>query len=169
MHRTSLFLVWLVALVTACHGSADQRAPAPAAGTPRLPVLTKATQQDLAADLDDAAHRGTWSELKRKWQGQLVTWTVTRHRMLCRTADACNVAAFPVQRPATHGWMPRLTFAPGQFAALEAACGNRDQCDVTIEGTLSSLAASAELPTHLELTGVRLGGQAPSAQITSRN
>ncbi len=144
-------ILLLLTVLTACHGADDH--PAPTA-KPAPPALTKATQLDLATDLDDAAHRGTWLEVKHKWQGQLLRWTVTRQHMLCRSADACNVAAFPVQRPATHGWMPQLTFAPGQFAALEAACGDRAQCDVTIEGKLASLETSAEMPTNLKLVDV---------------
>jgi hypothetical protein len=86
----------------------------------------------------------------------VLRWTVTRQRMLCRTAEACNVAAFPIQSPAPAGWLPTLSFAPGQFAVLEARCGDREQCEVTIEGTLSKLSVSGEQPTNLELTGVKI-------------
>jgi hypothetical protein len=86
----------------------------------------------------------------------IVTWTVTRHRLLCRSADGCNVAAFPLQRSAKQGWMPLLSFAPGQYDALTASCGDREPCEVTVEGTLGELEVSPELPTQLRLTNVRL-------------
>src|ERR1700685_1975699 len=109
------------------------------------PALAHATQTDLARELDDADRRGTWSEVRHRWQGQSLHWTVTRQRSLCRSADACNVAAFPIQRPAHHGWLPGLTFAPGEFAKLDATCGAAEQCELTIEGTLSDLQASPDV------------------------
>jgi hypothetical protein len=118
--------------------------------------LANATQQDLAKELDDAERRGTWGDVKRRWQGQSVRWDVFVVPVLCRSADACNVAAFPVQRPAQQGWLPEVTFAPGQFAALQAHCGKAEHCDVTIEATLEQLDASAELPTNVRLGDVRI-------------
>jgi len=153
MNRT---LPLLLIVAAACGSSEDHRAPAPAPVKAAPAPLLHATQTDLAKDLDDAAARGTWSEVKRKWQGQVLRWDVTRQRMLCRTAESCNVAAFPILRPAKHGWMPQLMFAPGQFAALETACGTREQCDVTIEGTLARFEASASMPTNLQLADVHV-------------
>ena len=83
---------------------------------------------------------------------------MTRQRVLCQTAEACNVSAFPIQRPAPVGWLPTLRFAPGQFAALESRCAGKDVCEVTIEGKLERLQVSAEQPTNLELTGVTIVG-----------
>jgi hypothetical protein len=144
----------LLLILAAC-GSEDR--PTVASSAPAaLPALTSATQTDLARDLDLAEARGTWFSVTRKWQGQVLRWKVTRHRTLCRTAEACNVAAFPVQRPAKHGWLPELSFAPGQFAALEARCGTAESCDVTIEGTLDKLELSGEMPTNLRLGNVRI-------------
>jgi hypothetical protein len=151
LRSTCLLLV--VVGAAACN-SEDRRSPPPAKDV--SPALTKATQADLAAELADADRLGTWSEVRRRWQGQALRWRVTRHAMLCRTADACHVAAFPVERPAKHGWMPGLSFAPGQFAALEARCGDRPTCEVTIEGTLARLEVSGELPTNLAFTNVRI-------------
>jgi len=148
--RSALLLAVLT--IAACH-SEDKR---PALKTEAPPKLENATQAQLARELDDADQRGSWSDVKRRWQGQTLRWTVTRQRMLCRTADACNVAAFPVQRGAPAGWLPTLKFAPGQFAALEARCGGKELCDVTIEGKLEKLQVSGELPTNLELTGVTI-------------
>lgn len=111
---------------------------------------------DLARELDDADQRGTWNEVKRRWQGQVLRWTVHRQQILCASAEACNVAAFPIQRPAPAGWLPTLKFAPGQFAALEARCSGKELCELTIEGTLEKLQVSGELPTNLEITGVKI-------------
>jgi hypothetical protein len=149
-HRSTLLL--LVLSVAACRTD-DRRAAPPPQAEPS-PRLAGATQADLARELDDADQRGTWQEVKRRWEGQVLRWTVTRQRVLCAAAEACNVAAFPIQRPAPAGWLPTLRFAPGQFAALEARCGGRDLCEVTIEGKLEKLQVSGEQPTNLELTGV---------------
>ena len=146
------FVILALGLV-ACRD--DRRAaPRPVAVAPA--VLVHATQTDLARELDDADRHGTWSEVRHRWEGQQLTWTVTRQRALCQSADACNVAPFPIMRPATHGWLPALRFAPGEFARLDAACGTAAQCEVTIQGTLSELSVSAELPTSIKLSGVKL-------------
>jgi hypothetical protein len=142
-------------ILAACSKSDDrQETPAVAVATPA--PLASATQMDLAKDLDDAEARGTWREVRRKWTGQGVRWNVTRHRALCRNAKSCNVAAFPIQRPATHGWLPELRFADGQFAALEAQCGNQEACELTIEGTLEKLEVSAEMPTNVRIANARV-------------
>ena len=146
MQRTLILLV----AATAC-GKTD-RAPAPAPP----PALAHASQADLAREIADADRLGTWSELARRWQGQPVRWTVTRQRVLCRSADDCNVAAFPIQRPAQQGWMPQLSFAPGQFEILTARCGGQDTCEVTIDATLSKLEVSPELATSVQLSDVQI-------------
>jgi hypothetical protein len=142
----------LVIVLAAC-GKRDDRTPPPAAARP---ALEHATQSDLARELADADRLGTWHEVQHRWQGQTVRWTVTRQRLLCRSADDCNVAAFPIERPARQGWMPQLQFAPGQFAALADFCGTQEQCEVTVEGTLTELDVSPELPTHVQLSNVRI-------------
>lgn len=150
-HRSTLLL--FVLTVAACRSEESRKPPALIELPPQL---TNATAADLARELDDADRRGTWHEVKRRWQGQVLRWTVTRQRKLCATAEACNVAAFPVQGQAPAGWLPSLSFAPGQFAALEARCAGKDVCEVTIEGKLEKLQVSGELPTNLELTGVKI-------------
>lgn len=150
----------LVLLVAAC--SKDSAPPPP----PARPALEHAGQADLAHDIADAERLGTWREVQHRWEGQTLRWTVTRQRQLCRSADDCNVAAFPVQRPARQGWMPVLSFAPGQYDVLARTCGDRDQCDVTIEGTLSELELSPELPTTVRLSSVRI---VPAAVQTAHN
>jgi hypothetical protein len=152
--RTLLLLVLTTATAAACR--TEDRTPSAVKKAEPLPRLASATQADLARELDDAERRGSWAEVKHRWQGQTLRWQVTRQRLLCRTAEACNVAAFPIQRPAPAGWLPTLRFAPGQFAALEARCAGKELCDVTIEGRLEKLQASGELPTNLELTGVKV-------------
>lgn len=107
--RTSLLLLLGVALC-ACRGH-DAREVSGARGVAARPALAHASQDDLARELDDADRHGTWNTVRARWEGQHVHWKVTRYRALCRDAAACHVAAFPVQRPAQHGWMPALSFA----------------------------------------------------------
>jgi hypothetical protein len=151
LHRIAL----LLCLVSVAACKTEEKRPQVKAERV-LPKLEKASQNDLARELEDADKRGTWMDVRYRWQGQMLKWTVTRQRALCRTAEACNVAAFSVRTGAPAGWLPTLKFAPGQFAALEARCGNREQCEITIEGKLEKLAVSGEMPTNLELTGVKL-------------
>ncbi len=151
LHR----IVPFVLLIAACR-SEDRRSPPPP--PPVAPQLAHGTQQDLARELDEAAQRGTWQEVRRRWQGQRLRWSVTRYASLCSTPERCNVAAFPVQRPAQSGWMPLLELAPGQWDALRAACGDRATCDVTIEGTLVELDTSGERATKLRFGDVVLAG-----------
>jgi len=142
----------LVILACAC-GKADRTPPPPPV---KAPALEHASQTDLAREIAEADRLGTWRELQHRWQGQAVRWTVTRQRLLCGSAGDCNVAAFPIQRPAKQGWLPLLSFAPGQYDALAQQCGSQDQCEVTIEGTLSELEVSAELATRVAISNVRL-------------
>ena len=148
--RSALLLVILVA---AC-GDNDHHAPAPTTQT--LPVLEHATQQDLAHEVEDAERLGTWREVQHRWEGQTLTWAVTRKPILCHDRSFCVVAAFPMQRPAKQGWMPKLNFAVGQYEAMDKACAADRDCEVTIEGTLTSLTVSPDMPTNVELTNVRV-------------
>jgi len=142
----------VVMLLAACRES--DRRPPPVAQKP--PALEHATQADLAREVADADRLGTWREVQHRWEGQTLTWNVTRKPVLCHSSDFCVVAAFPMQRPAKQGWMPQLQFAPGQYAALDAACGTERDCDVTVEGTLTQLTVSPELPTNVQLANVRI-------------
>src|SRR5687767_6554525 len=141
----------LLVMLVACSAE-DRRSPPPVKKV--APALAKATQADLARELEAAEQNGTWYEIRRRWQGQKLRWTVTRQAALCSSAETCNVAAFPIMRPATHGWMPELAFAPGQYEALAAKCGASEQCEVTVEGTLAKLEASDEMPTRMKFEGV---------------
>ena len=139
-------------MMSACHS--DEAKPAPKAAAKAK--LEHANQTDLARDLDDADRRGTWSDVRYRWQGQELEWTVTRHRSLCGSEKLCNVAAFPVMRPAQRGWLPGLQFAPGEYAKLDAACGAAASCEIVIDGTLSKLEVSGEMPTSVQLSNVKL-------------
>ncbi len=144
-------------LMFACAaGCTRERPPRKERDVALRPQLTNATQQDLAREIDDADRRGTWREVKRRWEGQRMTWTVTRQRMLCKTEAACNVAAFPIQRPAQQGWLPALQMSPAEFAKVEASCGTSEQCELVIQGTLSSLALSPEMPTSVRFADVKI-------------
>ena len=155
-------LVLVLLAVAASCGKADDRTPASSSSsssqTPAR-ALEHASAADLAREIEEADRLGTWRELQHRWQGQTVRWTVTRQRMLCQSADDCNVAAFPIQRPAKQGWMPQLRFAAGQYDALAAMCGNQEQCEATIEATVSQLDVSPDLPTSVQLSNVRLVSQ----------
>lgn len=146
----------MVSIVVAC--TPNERAPRRDGDVAVRPVLVDASAAELAREIEQADRRGTWSEVKQRWQGQRMTWTVTRQRVLCQVASSCYVAAFPIQRPAQQGWLPKLELTAGELAKLETSCGAAEQCEVTFEGTLSDLALSAELPTSVRFADVRIVG-----------
>lgn len=155
--RNATDLTLVLALVLAACSSSES--PTPSKTSPAIAKLERATAADLAKDIDDAERLGTWRETQTKWQGQTVTWNVYRYSPLCRSAEACNVSAFPLQDGgAKSGWMPKLSFGPGQYAALEAACKDSREatCAVTIEGTLDTLALTPDAPTNVHLDKVRV-------------
>jgi hypothetical protein len=149
MSRT---IIIAFALLAACRS--ERSAPPAHTQTATPAPLANATQDALRAELEDAQRLGTYRQVRTRWQGQRLHWSVTRYRALCASADACNVAAFPVQRPARQGWLPQLGFAPGAFDALSAACGDRDVCQLTIDGTLADLDATGEHATKVRIDGV---------------
>jgi hypothetical protein len=144
----------LLILLVAC-GREDHR-PAPAPTPAARPALAHSAPTDLASEIKDADRLGTWHEIESRWKGQDLRWTVTRQQVLCGSETRCNVSAFPIQRPAKKGWMPQLSFAPGQYALLDAACGKARDCELTFEGTLSEVFVSPELPTKISFTNVRV-------------
>jgi hypothetical protein len=143
-----------VIALAACKGSSDDCAsPAPA---PTVTTTTGGSQSDLAKDMDAADKTAGWQDLKHRWQGKLVTWKVTRQRLLCNDANACNVRPFPTVQGVHYGWMPKLDLAPAEFAKLEAGCGKSDPCDVTFQGVLSNLEISGDSPTNLRFSDVKI-------------
>ena len=89
-------LVFYVVLTTGC--TPNERPGAQQDLTP--PSFKNGTQTDLAKEIEEAHGRRTWSEVRHRWQGQWLRWNVIVHESLCRSEEACNVAAFPIQRPA---------------------------------------------------------------------
>jgi hypothetical protein len=148
-------IIVIVLALAGCGRDDTRSAPLPRDVAAR-PDLSHATQADLAREVDAAERRGTWSEVRTRWLGQRLHWTVTRHKALCASETACHVAPFPVQRPAQHGWLPGVAFAPGEFAKLTAACGNAERCEVELEGTLDDLVLSAELPVSVHFDRVKV-------------
>lgn len=144
--RRALVVLALIGCRSHDEAPASHRAPAP---------LVHATQADLARELDAAERQGTWAEVRQRWQGQSLRWAVTRYRSLCSAADACFVAPFPIERPAKHGWMPKLELSPGEYGKLDARCPAAT-CEIVFEGTLAELTASPEQPTSLRFTGVHV-------------
>lgn len=152
---TSARFAFVLLAVASC--SSEDRRSAPAArDVAERPALSNATAFDLAREIDDADRRGTWLEVKKRWQGQRLRWRVTRHRLLCSSETACHVAALPIQRPATHGWMPQLALSAREMERVETACGTAEPCELTFEGTLSELVLSPELPTNVRFSDVRV-------------
>lgn len=148
----------LVLLASLACSSSDRSREPPPPPPPSAPAVSPATAADLARDLDDADKRGAWTDVKQRWQGRRVRWTVTRARALCGAADACHVSAL-TERPARHGWLPGLSFAPGAFAALESACGAKDPCEIAITATVAEVVASPDKPQSVRLVGVRVAGE----------
>ena len=151
----TLALVLVIASFAGC-GRDDTKSAPLLRDVAARPDLSSATQTDLAREVDEAERRGTWREVRDRWLGQRLRWTVTRHKALCQSEAACNVAPFPIQRPAQHGWLPGLAFAPGEFAKLAAMCGRADRCEVELEGTLGELVLSAEQPVSMRFQNVRV-------------
>jgi len=154
MIRTSV-LVAVVALATGCSRNDTRSAPVER-DVAKRPVLTATTQADLAHELEQADRRGTWREVKDRWQGQRLHWTVTRQRLLCQSPSACNVAPFPIQRPAQVGWLPRLELAPREYAKIESGCGKADQCQLELDFKVRELNVSGDMPTSMRFSEVKV-------------
>jgi hypothetical protein len=151
--RTCILVLFAIA------GCRDDQRPAVERDVSLRPDLSEATQADLATELDQAERRGTWREVRKRWEGQRLRWTVTRHRALCGSPSVCHVAAFPVQQHAQHGWLPALSFAPGEYEKLTALCGEAPACEIEIAGRLSRLELSGELPTSVHFDDVSVVGK----------
>ena len=126
------------------------------------PVLAHGTQTDLARELDAAERTGTWEAIAARWRGRRLAWTVTLYPSLCASGSACHVAAFPVQRPATRGWLPGLEMRDSEYRKVEAGCAAAEQCKLLFEGTLRDLVVSPELPTSMTFSDVRVLSVTPT-------
>jgi hypothetical protein len=155
MIRTSVLVAAVMTFAVGCSRH-DTRSAPKERDVAKRPVLTAATQADLAHELEQAERRGTWREVKDRWQGQRLHWTVTRQRLLCSSASACNVAPFPIQRPAQVGWLPRLELSAGEYAKIEAGCGKAEQCQLEIDFNVRELDVSGELPTSMHFSEVKV-------------
>jgi hypothetical protein len=139
----------LVLAVSACSKSSDSTVAPPAPA----PQVSSATQADFAKDVDGAQQRGTWTELKHKYEGLKLHWTVTRHAALCSSPARCNVSAFPVETGAKHGWLPGLKLTAEQLAKLDATCGKAD-CELTFDGVVDLVRGSDAEPAGIEFGSV---------------
>ena len=143
---------WLVAAVALAAACDKRSKPAP-----DVAKLADPSQTGLAKEVDEAARRGTYLEVKRRWTGQHVSWKVTYQQAICPKAERCNVRAFPISSGsgAEQGWLPIVEFAPGQYDALVKRCTS-DPCDVTITGDLD-VSVSGELPTKVTIKHASVG------------
>lgn len=152
MKSRTAIVIFLLEL-SACRSRDTSVSPASTKSAPK-PVLAHATQMDLARDLEEADRKGTWADVRARWQGQRLHWTVTRQRLLCGSPDACHVEPFAITRPAKVGWLPALQLTASEYEKLDRGCGSAEQCKIEIEGTLAVLNVSADLPTSLKFSDV---------------
>src|SRR5258706_5894332 len=103
--NNTLILILFAAGLVACRS--DRHEASASRNVAARPVLVDGSQTALARELDDAERRGTWIEVRRRWQNQRLHWTVTRQRALCSAPDACNVAAVPIPRASQHRLLAR--------------------------------------------------------------
>jgi hypothetical protein len=155
MIRTSVLVAVVASLAVGCSRTDTRSAPIER-DVAKRPALTATTQADLARELEQAERRGTWREVKERWEGQRLHWTVTRQRVLCSSASACNVAAFPIQRPAQVGWLPGLELSPVEYAKIEAGCGKADQCQLELDFNVRELTVSGDQPTSMRFSEVKV-------------
>ena len=159
MTRTFASLLVLSMTVAGCSKSSSEQAPTPAPmPTPAVAPVAKldsTLQGALAKDIDQVRQSGKWNELRQRWQGQHVTWDVTRYDRLCRSEARCNVAAFPIEKSAKQGWMPELSLSKDEYRKIEAACGT-DSCQLKIDGTIAEVRGSDAQPPSLRIADVKV-------------
>jgi hypothetical protein len=165
MMRTVSTLLVLAVSLTGCSKSSSSVSPNSSdqasvvesvqpAVAPRV-QLDNTLQTALAKDIDATRVSGKWAALRQRWQGQHVTWDVTRYNLLCRSAARCNVAAFKVPSHSNEGWMPELSLTADEYAKIEAACGKTD-CALKIDGTVAELRGSEAEPASLRIGNVKV-------------
>ena len=95
------------------------------------------------------------SESSNSFAIDLFSPLATRYDLLCKSATHCNLSAFPVQRQAKQGWMPEVSFAEGEFAKIEKACGTAE-CKLQIDGTLAEVRGSDAQPAALRIANAKV-------------
>ncbi len=156
MMRTFATLLVLSVVAVVCSKS-ETATPEPAPQPAVAPVaqLADTLPTTLAKEIEEVRLNGKWDGLRKRWTGQHVSWSVTRYNPLCKSAAHCNVAAFPIQKAAQQGWMPEVTFAEGEFAKIEKACGAAE-CKLQIDGTLAEVRGSDAQPAAMRIANVKV-------------
>lgn len=140
---------------SASRAVAAEPAPSPA---PRW----AGSQEELAAAIDQAAQSvepGANRQVRERWLGQPVRWTVWRVPQLCGAEGTCYVQPFSNARRSdtgAHGWLPEVELTARERQALLAGCGARALCQVTLEARVDELVVSDEAPTSIRLGGARV-------------
>jgi len=158
MKRTLASLLVLSVAVVGCSKSAEQATASEAAPTPAVAPVAKLDSTlpgALANDIDQVRQSGKWNELRQRWQGQHVSWDVTRYGLMCRSEARCNVGAFAMAKQAKEGWMPELSLSKDEFKKIEAACGAAD-CKLKIDGTIAEVRGSDAAPPSLRIADVKV-------------
>lgn len=158
MTRVVIIAALAALFASACKDTEAARlAPAPQSA----PAVDTRSQFDLAnaidlADDSDDPELG-YDHVRKNWIDKRYRWTVYRIAPLCRSTGQCNV--LPFDRAGrdvkiVQGWMPRLEIDEADMKAIEAACGDRGRCELSFEGTMSSLVLSVDKPTSIEFSDV---------------
>lgn len=154
-------LVPLAALWLGCQAA---EAPRPVATEPVPSAAPRwaGSQEELARALDEAAQSvepGANRQVRQRWQGHWVRWTVWRIPQLCGAEGACHVRPFSSARRSdagAHGWLPEVELADSERQALLTGCGARALCRVTLEARVDELVVSDEAPTSIRLGSARV-------------
>lgn len=153
-----------IALLALGLGCQATEAPRPVATEPAPSAAPRwaGSQEELARALDEAAQSvepGANRQVRQRWLGQQVRWTVWRIPQLCGAEGACYVRPFSSARReehGAHGWLPEVELTASERQALLAGCGDRALCQVTLEARVDELVVSDEAPTSIKLGGARV-------------
>lgn len=154
----------LLPLVAAWLGCQAPEAPRQVATEPAPSAARRwaGSQEELARALDEAAQSvepGANRQVRQRWQGHWVRWTVWRIPQLCGAEGACHVRPFSSARRSdtgAHGWLPEVELVASERQALLAGCGARALCQVTLEARVEELVVSDEAPTSIRLGSARV-------------
>lgn len=176
--RATSMLLWVTLLAAPLLGcDASEASPLPAAGV--APATQPAPRADVdardqyafvqaliaAQQADPESDPNAHARFTRDWKGRRYSWELAYLAPLCQRAESCVMAPFDHARQPTRimqGWLPRLALDEDSHAALVASCRDTSRCIVRIEGTLSTLMASPELPTSLAFSDVRITSTRPA-------